>query len=186
VRFLDGNSNSGDAARLMRRLLLGLACAAAAAAALALTSGATADRRPAKIVNPHALAHVSAKAGRVLGGSSEQRWPVVFEMNSSKTQVDEALAGLSLPCAQGGELSFSDGYRNLSLNNRRFGASFGPEPSALPNGGSVEFSGAIDGRFKKGKRKASGTWQLTAVEKDPAGAIVDTCDSGEVEFTVKQ
>ena len=53
-----------------------------------------------------------------------------------------------------------------------------------PDGTKTVFSGSIAGRIKG--NKARGTWQLTSVDQDAAGATTKSCDSGKVSWSAKQ
>ena len=43
----------------------------------------------------------------------------------------------------------------------------------------------MTGRFNKARTRVSGTWTFKATFRDAAGAVVDTCDSGIVNWSAK-
>ena len=54
------------------------------------------------------------------------------------------------------------------------------------DGTTVDMEGSFAGRFTRSRAGASGTWTLKVTMRDAAGAVTDTCDSGEVTWRVKQ
>ena len=53
-----------------------------------------------------------------------------------------------------------------------------PKTNRHDDGTSIEFEGAVSGAFNKARTKASGRWSLKVTERDAAGTVTDTCDSG--------
>jgi hypothetical protein len=129
-----------------------------------------------------------AARGVVFGGFTPQDWPVAIEVSKDRRRVVRAAIGLTLACAPSGLTArIPDAYRNLPLSKSgRFSSSFGPNPFPNPDGTTTEFQGSVTGRMNAKRTSMSGTWQLTAVDRDAAGTITDTCDSGKVAWTAKQ
>jgi hypothetical protein len=130
----------------------------------------------------------AAARGVVYGGFTAQDWPVVVEVSKDRRRVVRTAIGLTLTCAPSGfTVRIGDEYRNLPLSKKgRFSESFGPERMTNPDGTSTEFQGSVTGTTNAKRTKMSGTWQFTAVERDAAGAVTDTCDSGKAAWTAKQ
>ncbi len=132
---------------------------------------------------------VAAKAvpGVVLGGTNSQGWPVVLEVSKNGRRVVKAISGLRLNCTSGSFASLFDRYGQLTIKkNRKFAFAFDPTTERNDDGTTTEFVGSISGTFNKARTKASGRWQLKATERDAAGTVTDTCDSGSVSWSVKQ
>jgi hypothetical protein len=129
----------------------------------------------------------AAAGGTVYGGITAQQFPVVIEASKNGRKVAKANIALRLTCTSGGFVTVPDGYRGLSVSKqRRFSASFGPTTSRNDDGTTTDFEGSISGTLNKARTKASGNWSLKATERDAAGAVTDTCDSGSIDWNAKQ
>jgi hypothetical protein len=132
-------------------------------------------------------ATTAGAGGTVYGGVTAQRFPVVIETSRNGRKLVEATVAIRLTCTSGGAVTLPDGYRGLSVNKKRkFRASFGPVTSRNDDGTTTDFEGSISGAFNKARTKASGKWSFKATDRDAAGAITDTCDSGSISWTAKQ
>ena len=141
---------------------------------------------PASTHNGTAVAG-EAVPGVVLGGTNSQGWPVVLEVSKSGRLVAKAISGLRLNCTSGSFVNLFDRYGQLTIKkNRKFSFAFDPTTDRNDDGTTTEFVGSISGSFNKARTKASGRWQLKATERDAAGTVTDTCDSGSVSWSVKQ
>jgi hypothetical protein len=128
-----------------------------------------------------------AAPGVVYGGVTPQNWPVVIEVSKDKRKVVRASIGLLLTCTSGVSFGFPDAYRRVPLSKKgRFNASFGPMPIAHADGTSTDLQGSVTGATNANRTTMSGTWQVTGVDHDAAGAVTDTCDSGKVAWKAKQ
>jgi hypothetical protein len=129
----------------------------------------------------------AAAPGVVYGGFTPQNWPVVIEVSKDKRKVVRASIGLLLTCTSGISFGFPDDYRNVPLSKKgRFSESFGPIPVAHADGTSTDLQGSVTGATNARRTTMSGTWQVTGVDHDAAGAVTDTCDSGKVAWKAKQ
>jgi hypothetical protein len=125
--------------------------------------------------------------GVVYGGFTPQNWPVVVEVSKDKRKVVRASIGLLLTCTSGVSFGFPDAYQSVPLSKKgRFSASFGPIPIAHADGTSTDLQGSVTGATNARRTTMSGTWQVTGVDHDAAGAVTDTCDSGKVAWKAKQ
>ena len=132
-------------------------------------------------------ASTSAVSGVVLGGLTAQNWPVMIELSKNGRRVVQAVAGLRLTCTSGAFVNVPDGYRGMAVSkSRKFSFKFGPMTERNADGTTVDFEGSISGSLNKARSKATGRWQLKVTERDAAGNVTDTCDSGAVTFSVKQ
>lgn len=158
-----------------------LSCAITVAAAilLAVPVAAAGSR--------HGVTAAGQAAGVVYGGVTAQDFPVVLETSRRGRLVARATIAIELTCTSGQIVRLPDGYRRLTVRrNGKFSASFGPETRRNPDGTSVDFEGSVSGRFNSSRSRASGTWTFKGTERDAAGAVTDTCDSGTVRWSVKQ
>ena len=134
-----------------------------------------------------ANARTAQAAGVVLGGVNAQGWPVVLEVSKNGRRVVRAISGLRLPCTSGSFANLFDRYGNLAIKKtRKFAFAFDPVTERNADGSTTQFEGSISGTFNKARSRASGRWQLKFTERDAAGNVTDTCDSGAVGFSVKQ
>jgi hypothetical protein len=133
------------------------------------------------------VARTAAAAGTVFGGVNAQGWPVVLEMSKNGRRVVKAVSGLRLNCTSGSFISLFDRYGGLTVTkSRRFAFAFDPTTTRNDDGSTAEFVGSIAGSFNKARTKATGRWQLKMTERDAAGNVTDTCDSGSVKWSAKQ
>jgi len=132
-------------------------------------------------------AQSAAAAGLTYGGMTSQDWPVVMELNKSRSRVVMGAIGLQLRCTAGGFVSMQDGLSNLPLiGGRRFRARFGPITQRYDDGTTYDIEASVSGALNRARTKMSGTWRLKFTDHDNAGAVTDTCDSGVVRWTARQ
>jgi hypothetical protein len=166
----------------LRKRWIGAICAVAGGSLIIAGAPLSAAARPG---SQHAT--TAAAAGTVYGGVSAQEFPVVIETSRNRRRVVNATIAIRLTCTSGGVVTLPDRYRNLSVNKRRrFSASFGPTTSRNDDGTMTDFEGTISGAFNRARTKASGRWSFNLTQRDAAGAITDTCESGNVTWTAKQ
>jgi hypothetical protein len=128
----------------------------------------------------------AATNGTVLGGKTGQDWPIVIELNKAGTQVVRISAGLHLTCTSGGVVNLPDEYTKLKVSpSGKFGLSFGPTNRKNDDGTSTDFQGSITGKLNKARTTATGKWTFKGIDKDAAGTVTDTCDSGSVSWKAK-
>jgi hypothetical protein len=161
--------------------------------ALAVASAPARETAPPRLAAHRLIAHVAQGAGTsgpgvVLGGITRAGWPVIVQMTSSFKTVRHAVIALRTRCTSGQAFVDHDGYLDMRVSRSgRFGASFGPQPNGSPSSGITETAqGSVSGRFNKARTKVSGTWRLTFIDKNAAGATTDTCDSGRVAWHAQQ
>jgi hypothetical protein len=131
----------------------------------------------------------SAVGGSTLGGTTGQGFPVIVDVNASKSRVLRVLTVVRMNCQpSGATFTTGDGFRRLTVTHAgRFHAAFGPFTQRNPDGTTTDFSGRMTGRFTNAARtKAAGTWQLSAVDHDAAGAVTDSCASPTLSWHAKQ
>jgi hypothetical protein len=137
--------------------------------------------------------------GVVYGGvtgivaGSLQGYPVVFELNKAGTKILNADIVVDLACSvPPNATGLGDSYKNIPIKHGAFKTKFGParipaDPAA--GTGAVDVSGSMAGRVNQARTKINGTWSLKMVLHDPAdptgAAVLDTCDSGTVNYTAK-
>lgn len=115
--------------------------------------------------------------GSIFAGLSSAGRPVVLELAEDRLSVRMFRYGWEANCQKGGFLAFGDSFGDFPLGRSGgFGTTFLLDPIPLAGGAHRNVEYSIHGRA--GKTQASGTFQVTATETDPAGAIVDTCATG--------
>jgi hypothetical protein len=160
------------------RLALVGAAAAAAVLAVPLTAPAsTHSFRTSAATKPAAV---------VLGGVTAQGGPVVLEMSRNGRQVVRAVSSLRLTCTSGAIFTLFDGYQKLPVKNRKFSLSFGPQVVRNADGTTTDLEGSISGTLNKARSRATGRWQFKGTDRDAAGVVTDTCDSGAISWSAKQ
>jgi hypothetical protein len=128
----------------------------------------------------------AATAGTVLGGRTAQGWPIVIELSKSGSQVVRMSAGLHLTCTSGSIVNLPDEYRKVAVSKAgKFTLSFGPTTRKNDDGTTTDFQGSVTGKLNKARTKATGKWAFKGIDHDAAGAVTDTCDSGNVSWTAK-
>ena len=133
------------------------------------------------------LATSAAAAGTVFGGTTAQDMPVVIETSKNGRRVTRAITAIRLTCTAGGIVTLGDGYQKLPVSKKRkFGFTFGPSTQRNDDGTTTDLEGSISGAFNKARTSASGTWTFKATNRDAAGTVTDTCDSGRVTWKAKQ
>ncbi len=132
--------------------------------------------------NPRSAAASGTSA--VYGGVTAQGWPVVFDVRPGKRLVARATIGLELTCSSGQSLADHDRYARFPLSpSGRFSERFGPTTVATGPDATAVFSGSLVGRIKNDR--ITGVWRYVRVNRDAAGAVTDTCDSGRVPFSAR-
>ena len=131
-------------------------------------------------------ARAAATSGVVYGGRTAQKFPVVIEMNKSGNRVVQAVIGMRLTCTSGTFVNLPDRYVRLPVKKRKFHLSFGPDTTNNADGTTSVYQGSISGAINKARSKVTGKRQLTLTERDAAGAVTDTCESGVLSWSAKQ
>jgi len=129
----------------------------------------------------------------VFGGVAAQGYPVVIQLSKTGKKVVTATIGIEMKCSTPGDLTVPDTFKNLTVSSTgKFSAKYGPaEVPADPATGvsKIIVSGFITGTVNRAKTSIKGTWnaKLVAINAaDPTGAtVLDTCDSGSVNYTAK-
>ncbi len=162
-------------ARLFRRAGL-IAAALVASVPLVAMAAPRHDATVARSVAP----------GSVYGGVTDDGFGVVVEVSKSGRKVVRMATGLEMKCTSGASFSIADGWRGMRIAKRKFSASFGPQPQRNDDGTTTDFEGTVSGTFNRSRTTVSGTWTFKGTERDAAGAVTDTCDSGVLNWTAKQ
>ena len=126
-------------------------------------------------------------SGRVYGGITPQKWPIMLELNKDATSINRIVTGLDMTCTSNENFGTTDGFNDVKLNQKsRFSSKFGPERIDAA-GAPAEIEGAITGRRSKDRASFSGTWTYKITFYDAAGAnVLDTCESGLVSWKARQ
>jgi hypothetical protein len=166
-----------DAAPLRRATLL-------AAAVLAGTPF-VAEAAPRHDTTPASSA--AATAGVVYGGVTAAGFGLMVEVNKSRSKIVRMHIGLPMQCTSGAFFAVPDNWTNLRVSKqRKFSASFGPEVQRNDDGTTTDTEGTVRGRFNSSRSSVSGTWSLKLTHRDAAATVMDTCDSGSVNWKAKQ
>ena len=129
---------------------------------------------------------LSAAVGNTFGGVSQQGNPVVVDMNSTRRHVGRIVGAIDLTCTSGTSGTLTDKYVDLDVSRRgRFGVAFGPVTQRNDDGTTTDVRVRVTGALNDTKTRLSGTWRITLTDRDAAGAVTDTCDSGVVSWKAK-
>jgi hypothetical protein len=129
----------------------------------------------------------AAKVGNTYGGMTSQGHPVVVDLTSDRRKLVRALLAIEMPCTSGGTAFLTDEYNALRVSKKgKFGTAFGPVTVRNDDGTTTDVQGRISGKLNASRTKITGTWQLSGTDRDAAGAVLDTCDSGSVSWRAKQ
>jgi hypothetical protein len=125
--------------------------------------------------------------GNTFGGMTSQHWPVIIDMSANRRQVNRAVAGLEMPCTDGGTATIPSRLAQIPVTRAgAFHRSFGPVTFRNDDGTTTDFQGRITGRVNAAKTKIAGTWSAQVTDHDATGAVVGSCFSGTVNWTAKQ
>jgi hypothetical protein len=136
---------------------------------------------------PGAAATAPAPSGHVYGGVTPQNWPIVVDLDKTRTKVARIVIGLDMTCTSNENFGTTDGFTDVKINSKnRFKASFGPQRIDAA-GTPADIQGAITGRRSNDRSSIKGTWNYKVTFYDAAGTTVtDTCDSGLVSWKAAQ
>jgi hypothetical protein len=123
--------------------------------------------------------------GNVFGGVTPQHWPVIVEVNDSFRRVTRTFAGIHLDCTSGDTFRFSDSWQDLRIKRGKFRSSYGPDVEPNDDGTTTTWEGSVSGKFNRLQTKVAGSWTAKATVRDPAGTVIDICDSGVVNWKAK-
>jgi hypothetical protein len=131
-----------------------------------------------------ATASAATSTGQVLGGSTSQGQPVVFELSRSGRELKRALVAIDLTCTSGAMLSLPDSYLGVRLRNGRLKSSF--TDSFVADGVEYQRSGSVSGRMNRSHTAILGSWRLSMTIRDPQTGETDSCESGAVSYKARQ
>jgi|1186.fasta_scaffold35843_3 hypothetical protein len=120
---------------------------------------------------------------RTFGGSTSEDTPVVIELNRTRTSVRTFWFGLFADCMPDGAINPSDAITNFRIRRHRFGDSFSDEGDD-GSGGRLHVDYALKGKI--GRSTASGTIEITAIDRDAQGNVTSNCPSGPVPWVAQQ
>jgi len=153
-----------------------------AVAALASIAGAV----------PVAVAQ-GATLGTVFGGVTAQDYPIVIQLSKTGRKVVRADIGLDLKCQIPPDITIPDGVKNIPVSASGNFAAEQPVTRipADPAQGipALDISAKLTGKVNKARTSIKGTWQRKVVTYNPADptgvAVLDTCDTGVLNYTAK-
>ena len=136
---------------------------------------------------PSAAATKPASGGHVYGGVTPQNWPIVVDLDKTRTKVARIVIGLDMTCTSNENFGTTDVFTDVKINSKnRFKATFGPQKIDAA-GTPAQIEGAITGRRSKDRTSIKGTWNYKVTFFDAAGTTVtDTCESGLVSWKAEQ
>jgi hypothetical protein len=145
------------------------------------------------VAGPAALAQAATLTHTVFGGVTAQDYPVVIQLSKTAKKVVRADIGLDLKCGMPPDITIPDGVKDVPVSAAGKFAAEQPVTRipADPALGVPAFdvSAKLTGRVNKARTQIKGTWQRKVViynPADPTGAgILDTCDTGPLNFTAK-
>jgi len=129
--------------------------------------------------------------GVVYGAVTAQGYPVVIKLSKTGRKVVRATVGIDLKCQVPPDITIPDDVKNIPVSAAgKFSAE---QPvtriPANPAAGTpaIDVSAKLTGQTNKARTRIKGTWQRKIViynPADPTGvAVLDTCDSGVLNFT---
>jgi hypothetical protein len=162
----------------------GLAMTASSVTARSVRSSSSAEAALASAAGGARTASASA-AGPMLGGFTNQGWPVVIELSSDKRRIIVAEAGLEMSCTSGAQFAVDPYLARIPIaRNGRFSASATIPPSpgnpVSLTGGSESFSG----RLNRARTGLTGTWRLH-LDFAATDGSTDHCDTGRVPLSAR-
>ena len=127
------------------------------------------------------------RSGRVYGGITPQKWPIMLELDKAGTTITRIVTGLDMTCTSNENFGTTDGFDDVRLSSRsRFSSKFGPERIDAA-GAPADIEGAITGRLTKDRSAMKGTWTYKVTFYDAAGTTAtDRCESGLVSWKARQ
>ena len=134
-----------------------------------------------------AVADAADRGGHVYGGITPQNWPIVVELDKSRTKVARIVVGLDMTCTSNENFGTTDGFNDIKINSKnRFKSKFGPQRIDAA-GTPADIEGAITGRRSRDRTSIKGTWTYKITFYDaPGTTVLDTCESGLVRWKAKQ
>ena len=128
---------------------------------------------------------LSAAVGNTFGGLSDQGQPMFVDLNSTRRKLVRAVITLEISCTTA-PATFTDRFTDLPVSRAgRVRVVYGPVTQRNPDGTTTDYQGRFVGQLNDTKTRISGVWRLALVDRDAAGAIVDSCDSGLVAWRAK-
>jgi hypothetical protein len=118
-------------------------------------------------------------AGIIYGGTTSQDAPFVMRLNSRRNRIANVMTTWHAPCSQG-SFTVPDRFGDFPL--KRSGAFGNPFTfdTTMDAGEKLHFDYSFGGRVAT--KKAGGTLQVKIAQTDPAGAPLDSCDTGAVTW----
>jgi hypothetical protein len=121
---------------------------------------------------------------RVYAGATSQVTPVVLELSRKRTSVKAFWFGLFAPCTPDGSIAPTDVVTDFRIGrDGRFGDDFSDDGSDGA-GGTIHIDYRLHGRVSRSS--ASGTVEVTAIDRDGQGNTLATCPSGAVRWSTRQ
>lgn len=119
------------------------------------------------------------------GGLTSQGLPVYLELAPSGRSIQMVVGTLDLKCRSGDSMLAPDIYGRVPVSAAgRFRASYA-DPAKREGNEEYSWSGAIQGRFDRGRSTLRGSWAETFKVKDTTTGQTDTC-SAKVPFTLRR
>ncbi|MBI5103534.1 MAG: hypothetical protein HZB46_00830 [Solirubrobacterales bacterium] len=125
---------------------------------------------------------VRHERGRVFGGSTSQRLPVVLELSAKRANVDHLHFGWTALCASGGGIQFGDFLINFPVAAGRFGDVF-TQRFDRDDQGINAYAYDIAGRVVRTTGGARGRFSVALTATSASGAQELSCRTGSVTFT---
>jgi hypothetical protein len=125
-------------------------------------------------------------SGRVLGGFTSQRWPIVVAISKNGGNIQMIGTGLVLTCSSGDSFPIPDRWEKLAIHTDGAVRAAVTIP-ASPSGSGPSITGGSDtltGRMNRRRATFTGVWQLHLTLLLQSGQT-DQCDSGLVTFTTR-
>ena len=133
--------------------------------------------------------------GVVYGAVTSQDYPVVIKLSKTGRKVVRATIGIDLRCQVPPNITLPDDVKNIPVSAAGKFAAEQPaervttpaDPASGAPAITLEISAKLTGQVNRTRTRIKGTWQRKIVifnPADPTGvAILDTCDSGVLNFT---
>jgi hypothetical protein len=120
---------------------------------------------------------------RVFSGLSEQPNPIVLELTSNRKSVKAFWFGFVAACTPDGAIAPADVVTNFPIHNKRFGDDFSADGDD-GSGGTLHIDYSLHGKISRAS--SSGTFEVTATDRDAAGNTISSCPSGPLRWSTRQ
>jgi hypothetical protein len=125
-------------------------------------------------------------AGRVLGGLTAQKLPVLVTVSSNGKHIGTQVV-FNMQCTSGDSFLTPDGWVSIPVaasGNVHATTALSPLPGSATEDAITGGEDTMSGKLNRKRATFSGVWELQINYASSSGQA-DSCDSGRVSFTVR-